>query len=309
MLCRWNQHSVVSQLVCYCRWVGQLCLTLCNPFDCNTPGFPVPHRLLELAQVQVHCISDAIQPSHPMMPSSPSSLNLYSNQWLFRWVNYLHQFSSLQSLSHVWLFATPWTAARQASLSITNSQTLLKLMSIESVMPSNDLILCHPLLLLPSIFPSIRVFSNESASAGQSIGASASASVLPMNIQDWFPLWLTGLISLLPKGLSRVFFNTQFKSINTVLKGYCSGLPFPSPGDLSNTGIEPASPILAGRFFSLTHQHLYTCDIHNCGHLPSVYYVPRTVLKSILQMPFYVIFIETLSDNAITFTMQVKKLS
>ena len=64
-------------------------------------------------------------------------------------------------LSHVRLFATPWTAARQASLSITNSQSLLKLMSIESVMPSNHLILCRPLLLLPSIFPSIRVFSNE----------------------------------------------------------------------------------------------------------------------------------------------------
>ena len=71
--------------------------------------------------------------------------------------------SSVQSLSHVWLFATSWIATRQASLSITNSQSLLKLMSTESVMPSNHLILCHPLLLLPSIFPSIRVFSNESA--------------------------------------------------------------------------------------------------------------------------------------------------
>ena len=71
-------------------------------------------------------------------------------------------FSSVQSLSRVRLFATPWTAARQASLSITNSQSLLKLMSIESAMPSNHLILCHPLLLLPSIFPSITVFSKES---------------------------------------------------------------------------------------------------------------------------------------------------
>ena len=70
--------------------------------------------------------------------------------------------SSVQSLSHVWVFATPWTAACQASLSITRSQSLLKLMSIESVMPSNHLILCHPLPLLPSIFPSIRVFSKES---------------------------------------------------------------------------------------------------------------------------------------------------
>ena len=73
------------------------------------------------------------------------------------------QFRSVQSLSRVWLFVTPWTAARQASLFITNSQSLLKLMSFELVMPSNHLILCHPLLLLPSIFPSIRVFSNESA--------------------------------------------------------------------------------------------------------------------------------------------------
>ena len=71
--------------------------------------------------------------------------------------------SSVQSLSHVWLFVTPWTAARQASLSITNSWSLFKLMPIESVMPSNHLILCHPLLLPPSVFPSIRVFSNESA--------------------------------------------------------------------------------------------------------------------------------------------------
>ena len=75
----------------------------------------------------------------------------------------LYRPTSVQLLSHVRLFVTPWTAARQASLSITNSRSLLKLMSIELVMPSNHLILCHPLLLLPSIFPSIRVFSNESA--------------------------------------------------------------------------------------------------------------------------------------------------
>ena len=119
---------------------------------------------------------------------------------------------TVQSLSHVWLFATPWTAARQALLSITNSWSLLKLMFIESVMPSNHLILCHLLLLLPSIFPSIRVFSNESVLCirWQSIGA--SASVLPMNIQDWFILGLTGWISLQSKGLSRVFSN------NTVQK-------------------------------------------------------------------------------------------
>ena len=117
--------------------------------------------------------------------------------------------SSVQLLCRVQLFATPWTAAHQASLSIINSQSLLKLMSIESLMPSNDLILCHPLLLLPSIFPGIRVFSNGFfTSGGQSIGVSASASVLPVNIQDWFPLGLIGWISLQSKGLSRVFSNT-----------------------------------------------------------------------------------------------------
>ena len=73
------------------------------------------------------------------------------------------QFNSVQSLSRIWLFATLWTTARQASVSITNTRSLPKLMSIESMMPSNHLILCHPLLLLPSVFPNIRVFSNESA--------------------------------------------------------------------------------------------------------------------------------------------------
>ena len=92
-------------------------------------------------------------------------------------------FSSVQLLSHVQLFATPWTAAHQASLSITNSWSLVKLMSIESVMPSNHLILCHPLLLLPSTFPRIRVFSNESGS--QSTGVSDSVSV-PKNIRTDF---------------------------------------------------------------------------------------------------------------------------
>ena len=116
---------------------------------------------------------------------------------------------------------TPWTAARQASLSFTIFQSLLKLMSIESVMPSNHFVLCCPFLLLPSIFPSIRVFPVNQlfASGGQSIRA--SASVFPKSIQDWFPLGWTGLISLQSKGLSRVFSNTtvwkhQFFSFNDV---------------------------------------------------------------------------------------------
>ena len=97
-----------------------------------------------------------------------------------------YQNSSVQSLSRVQVFETQWAAACQDSLSITNSRSLLKLVTIESVMPSNHLILCHLLLLLRSIFPIIRVFSNELVLciSGQSIGVLPSMSVLPMNIQD-----------------------------------------------------------------------------------------------------------------------------
>ena len=130
-------------------------------------------------------------------------------------VQYVQTLSSsslvvVQSLSLVQLFATPRTAAHWALLSFTISRSLLKFMYIESVMLSNHLILCHCLLLLPSIFPSIKVFSSESALRIRwpNIGASDSASVLPVNIQGWFPLGLTGLIFLLSKGLSRVFSST-----------------------------------------------------------------------------------------------------
>ena len=118
--------------------------------------------------------------------------NCLCHLWFF------FSFSSVQWLSRVQLFANPWTAARQASPSITNSRSLPKLMSIESVIPSNKLILCHLLLLLPSIFHSIRVFSSESVLSIRrpNIGVSASASVLPMNIyaglisfrMDWLDL-------------------------------------------------------------------------------------------------------------------------
>ena len=124
----------------------------------------------------------------------------------------MYQFSSDQSLSDVRLFATPWTAAHQANLSITNSQSLFKLMSIELVMPSNHLIHCYP-LLLPSIFPSIRVSSSESVLhiTWPKYWSITSVSVLPMNIQGLFPLELTGLISLQSKGLSRIFSNTTIQ--------------------------------------------------------------------------------------------------
>ena len=129
---------------------------------------------------------------------------------------------AVQSPSRVQLFVTPWTAARQASLSFTISRSLPKFMSIESVMPSNHLTLCHPRLLLPSVFPSIRVFSNDQlfGSDGPSIRALASTSVLPKSIQGLFPLRLTGLISLLFKGLSRVFASTT-DAMRTDQKTWC----------------------------------------------------------------------------------------
>ena len=136
------------------------------------------------------------------------SICLY-HLWLF-------SFSSVQSLGCVWS-ATPWTAAHQASLSITNSQGLLKLMFIESVIPSNHLILCHPLVLPFSIYPSIRVFSNESVLLIRwpNFGISASTLVLPGNTQDWSPLGWTGWISLQSKGLSKFFSNTTVQKHQT----------------------------------------------------------------------------------------------
>ena len=112
-----------------------------------------------------------------------------------------YQLSSVQLLSRVQLFETPWIAARQASLSITSSRRSLKLTSIESVIPSSHLILCRPLLLLP---PMSQLF----AWGGQSIGVSALVSLLPKNTQDWSPSEWTGWISLQSKGLSRLFSNT-----------------------------------------------------------------------------------------------------
>ena len=149
--------------------------------------------------------------------------------------------SSVQSLSHVRLFATPWPASRQASLSITNSQSPPKLMSIELVMLSNHLILCHPHLLLPSTLPNIRVFSNESALCIRwpkywSFSFNIS---LPVNTQDWFPL---GWISLQSKGLSRVFSNT------TVQKQQFFGIQFFLILQLSHSSLTTGKTIALTRW-------------------------------------------------------------
>ena len=137
-----------------------------------------------------------------------SSQTVIRSPWVRQSLSMELQFSSVAQSCLI--LCDPWTAARQASLSIITSRSLLKLMSIKVVTPSNHLILCRPLLLPPSIFPSIRVFpmSRFFTSGGLSIGVSASASVLPMNIQDLFPLGLIDLIFFKSKELSKVFSNT-----------------------------------------------------------------------------------------------------
>ena len=140
--------------------------------------------------------------------------------------------SSVQLLSRVQLFVTTWTAAHQASLSITSSQSLLKLMSIKLVMPYNHLILCRPLLLLPSIFPSIRVFSSESVLHFRWPKYwSFSFSISPSNIQDWFPLGWTGLIALQSKGLSRVFSSTTVQKHQLLVLSFLHSPTFTSRHD------------------------------------------------------------------------------
>ena len=138
--------------------------------------------------------------------------------WLHLCVCVLKVIIVVQLLNHVQLFATPLITSGQTSQSFTVSLSLLKFMSTESVMPSNHLILCHPLLLLPSIFPRVRIFPMSCifASGGQSIGP--SASVLPVNIQGWFPLGLTGLTSLLPSP------TPQFESISSLALSLLYGL-------------------------------------------------------------------------------------
>ena len=132
---QWFQHIQFSSVI-------QLCLTLCDPMDCSTPGLPIHHQLNSLVIYKYHSVAQS------------------------------------------WPLATPWTAACQTSLSFTISWSFLKLMSIESVMPSNHLILCHPLLHLPSIFPSIRVFETWVSSSNQ------VAKILGFQLQPQSSQWI-----------------------------------------------------------------------------------------------------------------------
>ena len=157
----------IKSIHCCCCSVTQSCPTLCDPMDGSTPGLPVPHHLPEFAQVHLHCIGDAVQPSHPLMPSSHSTLNLSQHQGLFCWVNSLYQMTKILEFQFQ-----------------------------------------HP------VFPMSQLFTLGS----QNTRASASASVLSTSTQGRFPLRLTGLISLLPKGLSRIF------PITTVWRDQFSGI-------------------------------------------------------------------------------------
>ena len=212
MLWYFQVYNKVTQLSVQFSSAAQSCPTLCNPMDHSTPGLPIHHQF-KLVSIELVMPSNHLILCHPLLllPSIFPSI------------------SSVQSLSRVRLFATPWIAAHQASLSITNSWSSLKLTSIESVMPSSQLIVCRPLLLLPPIPPSIRVFSNKSAlhrrwpkywSSSFSTGVLASASFLPKNTQDWSPLEWTSWISLQTNGLLRVFSNTTFQSINSLVLSF-----------------------------------------------------------------------------------------
>ena len=181
---------------CYCS-VTKSWTTLGDPMDCSTPGLFVLHCLPEFAQTHVHWVGDAIQPFSPLSPPSPPALNLSKYQYI------QVRFSSVVSNS-----ATPWTAAPQASLSITNSQSLLRLMSIELVMTCNNLILCQSLLLPPSIFPSIRVYESVLRIRWPKYW-SFSFSISPSNEHsELISFRIDCWISLQSKGLSRVFSNT-----------------------------------------------------------------------------------------------------
>ena len=199
-----NSIKALSLTLLGLKWVTclslkQLLLPGCRAALTNCSSWLGPHHMLSQALAGSYWVPGCLGLSEPSFHPCWKSRPLYS--------------VVVQSLSCVQLFVTPWTAALPATLSFTIFQSLLKLMSIESVMASNHLILCCPLLLLPSIFPSIRVFSNKLALRIRwpKYGASASASVVPMNIQGWFPLGLTGWISLQSKGLSRVFSNTRLQ--------------------------------------------------------------------------------------------------
>ena len=185
----------VCVCVCVCVQLLSHIQLFCNPIDCSLAGSSV-HGISQARIQEWVTIYYSRGFSRPRDQTHvPCTVRWIRYNWATREAIIG---SSVQSLSPVWLFSTPWTVARQASLSITNSWSLLKLMSIESVMPYNHLILCHPLLLLPAIFPSIRGLTNESVlpirwpkywSFSFSISPSKEYSGLLSFRIDWFDYW------------------------------------------------------------------------------------------------------------------------
>ena len=161
-MCVWQLDKILNESESVKLLVAQSCPTLCDPMDCSQPDSSV-HGILPARILEWVAISSSRGSSRPRNQTHSSCISM---SILYHWAAsealYSFQFSSVQSFSRVRLFATPWIAARQASLSITISRSSLELTFMESVMPSSHLILCHPLSLLPPIPPSIRVFSNES---------------------------------------------------------------------------------------------------------------------------------------------------
>ena len=187
--------------------------------DCSTPGFPVLLYLQEFAQTHVPWVNDATQPSHHLSPPSPLALNLSQHQGLFQWVGSSYKFSSVQSLRHVQLSATPWPAAHQASPSITNSQGLLKLMYTESVMPSNHPILCHPHASCLQPFPVLEKDPPRWVNSLHQMAKILELQLQHQSFQCIFRVYFLRdwLVYLLAKGLSRVFPAPQFGRINSLV--------------------------------------------------------------------------------------------
>ena len=212
-----HQHESVIGIYQFSS-VAQSCLTLCDPMNRSMPGLPVHHQLPEFTQTHVHRVSDVIQPSHPLSSSSPPAPNPSQHQGLFQWVNSSHELAKVLIFSsHLWVTLLLLFSCSVMSDSFWPHELQYARLSCSLPIPracSNSCPSsqwCHPTISY-SVFPFSSCLQSFPASGpfpmgGQNIGVSASASVLPMNIQDWFPLGLTGLI-LQSKGLSRVFSNT-----------------------------------------------------------------------------------------------------
>ena len=235
-------HLLLHKCIYYVLFTGlplNVCLTLCYFKSGEVVGI-VMMIIMVTVVITNTCVLTVCQTLYLVLhrPFSP-----------FAWKNMVYifylkaAFSSVQSLSRVRLFATPWTAARQASLSITNSWSLLTLMSIESMVPSNHLILCHPLLLLPSIFPSIRVFSSESALRIRWPKYwSFSFTISPSSEHPGLISFRMGWLYLLAfQGILKSLLRHQFKSINSLV---CSAFFI----------VQLSHPYITGKTIALTRR-------------------------------------------------------